>query len=96
LDVTYATAYAGQAGLDVVERFVDLLGMPVPTFSGLRDQVRECVETPWPRTSLGTDGGVRLFGINGSAIDSQLAKRPEPLGVNPFGGNRVRQLVSAE
>ena len=59
--------------------------MRVHTFSGVRDQVRECVETPWPRTSLGTDGGVRLFGIDGSAIDSQ-AKRPEPLGVNPFGG----------
>lgn len=57
LVVTYATAFAGQAGLDVVERYLDLLGVPVHTFSGVRDQVRKCVETPWPRTSLGADGG---------------------------------------
>ena len=61
----------------MVERFVDLLGMRVHTFSGVRDQVRECVEKPWPRRSLGAHGGARLFGISGSGpFDSQLDTRP--------------------
>lgn len=83
----------------MVERFVDLPGMPVHTFSGVRDQVRECVETPWLRTSPGADGRVRLFGINGSAIFGwQLATRPKTLVLTPFGRlNRpafVAQLIT--
>ena len=39
LDVTYAPLWQVRPGLDVVERFVDLPGMPVHMFSGVRDQV---------------------------------------------------------
>ena len=51
--------------------FVDLPGMPVHTLSDVRDEVRECAETPWPRTSLGADGGVRVFGIKGSVMSDR-------------------------
>jgi hypothetical protein len=41
LDVTYALLSQARPGLDVVERFVDLLVMPVHTLSGVSDQVGE-------------------------------------------------------
>ena len=55
---------AGQTGLDVVERLVDLFGAPIHdvTLARLGDQVDECVKRLDREHRIAADVGVRLLG----------------------------------
>ena len=64
LGTGYMDQRAGQTGLDVVERLVDFLGVPIQdvTLGRLGDQVDECVKRLDREHRIAADVGVRLLG----------------------------------
>ena len=64
LGTGYMDQRGGQTGLDVVERLVDLLGVPIHdvTLGRPGDQVDECVKRLGREHRIAADVGVRLLG----------------------------------